>query len=273
MGPLLAAILIGSGSLLADREVKVFERAAAKEIAARLDGPDKVVTVKVVPDGLGALWGALDRATIRASRFSVEGLPLFTEPGRSKAGRCGNLSIELDDFTVRGLHVDALRASIPACRYDRGLALSQKSFRLSRSGIGRGYVRLTEKAVADYIVRKFHEVKSVTVKFDRGVAWVEGYGEFLIVKSTFTVIADLVPVEGTKLSLANAKVWFDWKRAEPATADILLKTLNPVVDFDADLGLLDAMKIDKVRTDGGVIEAWGTTRIPTRPKGQGFQLR
>src|SRR5262249_41423786 len=151
------------------------------------------VQVTVEPDGLGVLWGALDRATIRASDFSVEGLPLFVEPERSRAGRCGNLTIDLINFRLKGLRVDSLHASIPACRYDRGLALRSKTVRLSKSGLGTGTVRVLQNDLGDFILRKFHEIKRVSVKADRGVVWVEGYGEFLIVKSNFTVIADLRP--------------------------------------------------------------------------------
>ena len=65
--------------------------------------------------------------------------------------------------------------------------------------------------------------------------------------------------------LAEAKVYLDWRRAEPAAAQVLLDTLNPVVDLNADLGLFDALKIEGVKLDKGVIEAWGKTKIPERP--------
>jgi len=269
MGPLFAFAAFGLASGLVGREIHVFERAAAAEIRKQLKGDNVKVTVKAEPDGLGVLWGALDRATITASHFEVDGIPLFVEPERSKAGRCGNLTLKLSDFKLRGLRIDSLFAEIPACRYDRSLALKSKTFRLSKSGVGRGTVRVLERDLAAFILKKYGEIKTVSVKVYNGIVWVEGTGEFLVVKSSFTVIADLTPVDGTKLTLTNAKVWFDWRRADDFATQTLLKTLNPVVDFDKDLGLMGAIKVDKVRLENGVVEATGMTQIPVRAASSG----
>lgn len=270
---LLAAFGLVSG--LADRELHVFERAAAREIKAQLRGDNPKVEVRAVPDGIGIVWGALDKAIIRASDYEVDGIPLFVEPSRSKAGRCGNLTLDLRNFKLRGLRIESLFAEIPACRYDRTLALTKKMFRLSKSGVGKGTVRVLEDDLESFILSKFGEIKSVNVKVNRGVVWVEGDGEFLVIKTKFTVIADLVPIDGTKLTLANAKVWFDWRRADPFATENLLKTLNPVVDLNEDLGLMDAIQVEKIKLEDGVVEATGRTKIPERPdsKTQGRQLR
>ena len=250
---------------LGQREIHVFERAAALEIKSRLKGDKAQVSVEAVPDGLGILWGAFDRATISASHFEVDGLPLFVEPERSKAGRCGNLEIKLRDFKLKGLRVESLSAQIPACRYDRGLALHDKKFRLSRSGTGTGSVRVLEDDLADFIKLKFHEIKSVSVKVHDGIVWVEGFGEFLLIKSNFEVVASLATVGGTQLYLTDAKVWFDWVPAAQVATESLLKLLNPVVDFNKDLGLLDTMKVESIILEDGVLEARGKTKIPSRP--------
>lgn len=259
---LLAAFGLASG--LADRELHVFERAAAREIKTQLRGDSVQVEVKAVPDGLGIVWGALEKAVIKASHYEVDGIPLFVEPERSKAGRCGNLILDLQDFKLRNLRIESLHAEIPGCRYDRTLALTKKMFRLSKSGVGVGTVRVREGDLESFILSKFGEIKSVSVKVDRGVVWVEGDGEFLVVKTKFAVIADLTPVDGTKLTLTNAKVWFDWRRADPFATENLLKTLNPVVDLNRDLGLMDAISVEKIKLENGVVEATGKTRIPVR---------
>lgn len=267
MGPLLVFAALGLSNSLLGNQLHVFERAAAAEIRSKLQGENPFVQVKVDPDLVGILWGAVDKATIKARDFSVEAIPLYVEPNRSRAGRCGNLTLDFENFSVRGLRVQRLYAEIPACRYDRGLALSKKRFRLSRSGSGKGVVSVQEADLANYILRKFHEIKSVSVKVDRGVVWVEGYGEFLIIKTNFAVIADLVPSDGTKLVLSNAKVWFDWRKADTFATETLLKTLNPVVDFDKDLGLLDAVFVEKVKLENGVIQAFAKIKVPSLPPG------
>ncbi|MBS1714382.1 MAG: DUF2993 domain-containing protein [Armatimonadetes bacterium] len=265
MGPLLVFAVLGGSLGLVDREVKVFERAAAKEIRSKLQGEAARVKVEAEPDGLGVLWGALDRATITASGFSVDELPLFVEPERSQAGRCGNLTLRLHDFKLKGLRVESLDASIPACRYDRSLALKSKTFRLSRSGTGSGTVRILQDDLSAFVEAKYAEIKTARVQVRSGIVRVDGYGEFLIVKTDFTVIASLVPVDGERLELREATVWFDGRRADPFAAETLLKTLNPVVDFDSDLGLYGAVKVEKLELRDGVLTATGRTRIPVRP--------
>ncbi len=264
MGLMSALIVTGFG-FWAGEEEKRFERAAAAEIAERLTGAEKKVSVNVRPNGLGGAWGDLELATITASDFSLKGLPLFTEPERSRSGKVGTLQLRLSDFVLGGLRVESLWADIPDCRYDFGLARSEKKIRLSQSGTGTGVVRILEQDLADYIVRKYAEIKRCTVKVEKGFVWVEGYGEFLIVKSEFTVIAKIEVVDGTKLVLTQPKIYFDWRRAEPVAAEALLKSLNPVVDLRKDLGLFDAVMVESVSLEDGVLEARGKTKIPVRP--------
>ena len=96
-------------------------------------------------------------------------------------------------------------------------------------------------------------------------------GEFLIVKSEFAVIASLKPLKGTAFVLDRAKIYFNWQRADPFAAKALLDLLNPVVDLKEDLGLEDAMMVEGIKCRGGVLEAWGRAKIPTRPSSQGAQ--
>jgi hypothetical protein len=265
MNPLLPFVLLGLGLGYADYEVSKFERLAAAEISSQLGGEDRKVTVTAVPSGLSLAWGELESAQIDAEGFTLRELPFFTEPWRSKAGKLGMLRMRMRDFNLRGLQIAELSADIPNCRYDLGLARGKKQFRISKSGEGTGSVRVDEKALAEYIVEKYAEVKSATVRIYNDVVWVEGYGEFLIVNTNFTVIAKLTPVDGTKLVLTDAKIYFDWTRAEPAAAQVLLDLLNPVVDLYSGLGLYDAISVTDVRLRDGFVLASGKTRVPLKP--------
>jgi hypothetical protein len=257
-----AGLLFGLGA----KEVRTFEAVAARDIAATLEGADKSVTVKTQMNGfLAGPLGDMKRVTIRASRFSTPGLPLFCEPERSAKGRVRNLRIELRDFVLGGLRVDHLEADIPDCRYDYSLALRKKQIRLSRSGTGQGRVRVLEKDLEAYLLSKFRELKSVSLRLDRNRVYVKGHGEFIVVKTDFEVIAKLVPMDGTKLVLAEAKVFFGEFIADEAVRDLVLNTLNPVVDLDQDLHLFGAVQIERVSLENGVLEALGATRIPNRP--------
>lgn len=262
---LLGLILFGLGLGAASAEVEVFERAAARDIRSRLQGEDSQVEVDVMLDGFR--FGSVATADIKAKDFALDGLPLFTEPERSTAGRIGSLRLNLNNFVLRGLRVEQLSADIPGCRFDLALALKQRELRLSRSGVGDGSVKIHQDDLAEWITRKFAEIKSCKVDASRGSVLVEGYGEFLIVKTDFQVLAKLRAVDGTKLVLDDAKIWFNWQRADPIAAEQLLKTLNPVVDLSKDLGLYDAVLVEEIDARDGYVTARGKTKIPTKPAG------
>lgn len=265
MGLTVIAAALGIGIGWAHQEERRFERLAAAEIASRLAGEERRVAVNVRPDGLAAARGGLTLAEIKASQFSLQELPLFTEPDRLTDGRIDLLRLELADFRLRGLRVERLVAEIPNCRYDFGLARREKSMRLSRSGEGVGQVEIRAEDLAEYIVNKFAEIKSCTVQLRGGWAWIEGYGEFVIVKSNFVVIARVVPDGPRRLALREAKIYFDWRRADPLAAEALLSIMNPVIDLDEDLGLHGAVDVTRVTCADGVLTAEGVTRIPVKP--------
>jgi hypothetical protein len=261
MGP-LGLLIVAFGLTAASEELERFERRATVDVAARLQGENKRVEILVEPT---LTWGRLGTALITASDFEIEELPLFTEPELSKRGRLDRLKLDLHNFKLRGLLIDELKADIPDCRFDMGLALGKGDFRLSRSGVGTGRVRISEKALGEWLVEKFPEIKAADLRIYNDVVWLEGDGEFLMVKTPFTVIAKLSTEDGTKLNLVDAKVYFDWNRASPAAAKALVNTLNPVVDLSEDLGLYDAVSVEKIRLRGGFLEVQGPTKIPVKP--------
>ncbi|MCH8275394.1 MAG: LmeA family phospholipid-binding protein [Armatimonadetes bacterium] len=262
-------LLAGLGILgaHAGQEIRRFERCAAAEIAARLEGDEKQVTVKVKLNGIvRGLGGSLNAAEIVARRFSVDSLPLFTEPERTTRGEIKELRLRLYDFTLRGLHFEELRADIADCRYDLGLARREKQFRLSRSGVGPGYARINEAALEQFILRKYAEIKSVSVRLTKHKVFVEGRGEFLLFKADFYVIATLEPRNGVELRLENAVVFLDGHRVRDGSERALLEALNPVIDLDRDLGLHGAIKVSEVKIGEGVLEVLGEATIPPLPK-------
>lgn len=267
---LLGLFFLGGGLLFADQEKGHFERKAAADILAKMVDQKGSVQVQIDPTMFGGVDGSLHSATITASGFGLNELPLFTEPERSKSGKIDVLRLRLTDFTLRKLRVADLQADIPDCRYDFGLAKTDGQIRLSQSGIGDGQVTLREKDLADYIVRKYREIKECTVKLEGDTVWVEGYGEFLIVNTRFAVIAQIGIQDGTKLMLVNTRVYFDWLPAEPEAVAGILKIMNPIVDLKKDLGLFDAVDVQRVKIRGGTLTAWGKTKIPIRPADDSF---
>ncbi len=259
---MLPILLFAAGVGLLDSQLVQQERRASSDIAAKLSGEHKKVAVRIEPH---LSWGHVKSAEIRAQNFSLDELPLWTEPERSRAGKLDLLSLRLENFLLKGLNILELSADIPASRFDLQEVLRHGRIRLSQSGAGIGKVRISERALADWILKKYKEIKRCTVQVKQDVVWVEGYGEFLIVKSEFAVIASLKPVGGTAFVLDRAKIFFNWQRADPLAAKALLDLLNPVVDLKEDLGLADAMMVEGIKCRDGVLEAWGEAKIPARP--------
>ncbi len=260
---LIPFLIFAAGAGLADAEISRQEKRAAADISARLQGSDRQISVDVQPH---LNWGHVKSASIHAEMFSLDELPLWTEPERSKAGRLDLLSLKLKNLTLKGLHIAELSAEIPSSRFDLNEVLNHGRIRLSQSGTGTGRVRIHEDALAAWIIRKYPEIKRCKVQVKQDVVWVEGYGEFLIVKSDFAVIAKLHSPDGNQLELHQAKIYFNWQRADPFAAKTLLDLLNPVVDLNADLGLAGAVKVEGIRCRDGILEAWGAAQIPVRPK-------
>jgi hypothetical protein len=264
-------ILAGLGLLfgLGHNEVRRFERLATEDIRSRIVcGPETKVSVRSkLANPITGPFGDVASVTIEAERFSTDSLPLYTEPWRSQKGKLGMLRLRLKEFDLAGLRVQELRADIPHCRFDYALAIGKRQIRLSKSGRGTGYVAIREQDLSTFALRKYREIKRIDIRIQKDKVMVDGFGEFLIAKTPFQVIAELEPVDGVRLVLAKPRIYFDWVRTDELASDVLLKALNPVVDLEKDLGLLDAMSITGLKLRNGLLEAWGDTKIPEKPTG------
>jgi len=262
---LLLLGLFGGLFHLGGSQVRSFERAAAVDIASKLQGDTKQVTVRadVGPEGL---FGDIHSVRIDAAHFSTDGLPLYTESKRSHRGIVRSLHIDLEDFTLRDLRITRLSADISDCRFDFPLAVNHRQMRLSRSGTGLGEVVIGEKDLERFILAKFQEIKRVTVKIDRDKVFVEGHGEFLVVSTDFSVVSKLEAEGGDKLTLTNARILFDGHPVDETSQKLLLETLNPVVDLNKDLSLYGAIYVTKITLRDGQLIATGPITIPELPK-------
>ncbi len=264
---LIPATLALLGIKAVNREVAVFERHAAEDLAFSLKGPFKEVKVKTKLNGpLGGVFADIAVATVYAKNFRTDGLPLFCEPDRAKSGTVHEFNIELDNFVLGGLEVEKLRAKIPECRFDAGLAIREKKIRLTRSGLGVGKVWVHQDALARFIPKKVHEIKTSEVQIRNGKVIVEGYCEFIFAKSEYWVMADIVVVKGRRMELTNAKVLMDWRKADELASKVLLDALNPIVDLDKDLKLFGAIDLYSIKLENGYLFAEGFTKIPDKPE-------
>ncbi len=257
------AALFGIGAAT----VRNFEHAAARDLASKLDGDRKVVKLDVTYPGiLSPGLGEVGTATIHASHFRCEGLPLFTEPKRSHKGSIEWLKLDLQDFYLRDLRCERFSAAIPKCRFDFALAASKRKIRLSKSGLGEGSVQIKVQDLAPYILKKYAEIKRVSVTVDGNWVRVQGYGQFLVLNATFDVKAH-IGTNGGQLLLTDCIVRIDDKVPDADSEKALIDTLNPVIDFAKDLDLYDAVDAQKVWIEGDSIFVTGKVKIPDSPEG------
>lgn len=267
MSVFFIALGIGAAWGVTNAQIRSFENTAARDISALLQGENRKVSVKTKPAGvLGPVFGDVAWAKIVAKDFSTDGLPLFVEPGRSQAGNLRELQLSLQNFALGGLQIESLEAKIPQCKFDLGLALSKRKIRLSKSGTGTGRVVVTQAALEPWIVKSVPEIKRVNVVLDKGYALVTGYGEFLIAKTDFYVLAKLTVKNGVEIHLTDAKVMLGWQTADEFSRKALLDALNPVVDLTKGLGLQDAFFLESIELKGGKMIASGRTKIPHLPE-------
>ncbi len=248
---------------LGDIGVHRFEKEAAAKIREKLGDSKASISVRTGLD-LGLLQGDIRAVVIRGHGFKASGLPLFTEPDRPQDGKLRILRLDLRDFSLRGLHMDRLEASIPDCRFDLGLAMRKHEIRLSRSGTGAGSVTIRDHDLESFVLSKFHDIKRATIRISNGRLHVAGHGQFLIFDTDFTVDARVVIQDGTKLALEDATILFDGQPTDDLSRKALLATLNPVVDLNADLQLYDAIRVTQVSLGEGVLTASGPTSIPVK---------
>lgn len=254
------ALVFGSAIAISD-----FQRSVANEIALRLDGEGKQVHVEAEYGGiLGPAFGEVSVATIKASHFSSQGLPFFTEPNRSQVGAIRKLILDFREFEVSGLKCESLKAEIPDCRYDFALAKKSKIIRLSRSGVGAAKVFLRFTDLESFVKLKFPEMKEVKIQSDGDWIRIDGQGQFLILNAAIIVKAKL-KTNGSQLFLGDAVVRIDGQNPDEASKKNLLNALNPILDFSKDLDLLDAVTAEKLELTPKGVQIQGKVKIPIKP--------
>jgi hypothetical protein len=257
----LAGLLFGVGS----SEVRRFERAAANDVSSRLTGEHRRVMVRTKLDPFQAMGGRLKSATITASEFAVDGLPLFTEPDGSKRGRLDELKLRLTNFELTGLHVKRLEARIPGSRFDWGLAQRHGKIRLTQCGVGTGSVEVEREALRNYISAKHPNLTIERFELSTDLVEISGKGRFLGFESAVNIRSKLASPDGSSIHLTDADIDVNGQKANPAARDAILKLLNPVLDLDRDLKLYAALKIEELVVSPESIIARGVATIPVRP--------
>lgn len=257
----LAGLLFGVGS----SDVRRFENAAARDISARLEGDEKQVKVRTKLDPFQVMGGRFKSATITASQFATDGLPLFTQPEGSKYGRLDELKIMLSDFELTGLKVNRLEARIPGCRFDFGLAQKKGQIRLTKSGVGTGTVEVDEASLEEFVLKRFPTLTRLEITLADGQAVIVATGRFVSFVADIRLEGKMVSPDGNRIVIEDAKLLVGGQQANPIASKAILEVLNPVLDLDKDLKLYGAIRIQELKIDKGMLTANGVATIPVEP--------
>ncbi len=264
MTPWILGALLLSGAI-GRQQVSVFERSASAEIRRRLGGEDAQVNVRA-DVGIEALWGEVEAVRISGRSFTVRELPLYVEPGRSTAGWIHRTRVEMSNFILNGLRISSLNADIPDCNFDFAAARAHRELRVSATGEGTGEVIVRDVDLAAFALAKFKMLKSLTMTIRQDKVFIEGRAVTPIFSVDFWIVSSLEPIDGTKLSLKNARVMLNGKLSNGPQTNALLNGLNPIVDLNRDLNLHDAMTVKELSLRDGVLKARGGVRFATLVK-------
>ncbi len=249
-------LTLGRGAL---REI---EKTAAREIRERLGGGE--IQVKIEPDGVdGLVQGRLNTLTVRARDFTLNGLPFTLTPERPQSGRIRQFVILMENARLRGLRAEWATAVIPEVRYDKGLALSRRIFRLSATGIGTCEIVVNEADLAAYLQRKYAtSLREVAVQITPEQTTVQGIVALFGSEVRFRAVGTLAPRNGRYLDLAEVTIEIEGANLPPESANLLRQFLNPIIDIDRDLGIYDGIAVERVQSELGRMRALGKVWIP-----------
>jgi hypothetical protein len=255
LGGAIAAGIFGAGT------VSRFEHEAAAELSSNLQGQNRKVAVRANV-GIESIFGTVPSVTISASDFTSNALPFHTEPNRSKHGILKRLNLDLTNFTLSGLQVQSLQATIPNCRFDMALAMAHHRFRLSKSGTGQVTVTVRDQSFEPFILTKYKEVKSVTVRMDHDEAHISGFVQLGFLATTFHVDSHLAAKNKVQLVFIDPQVSLANGKPDPKLASLLLSLFDPILDLDKDLHLEGAVNVDHIELKDGLLIGHGSVIIP-----------
>jgi len=246
-----------------------FERSAARDIQSRLavrtDGAKILVRVTTRPN-FRTVAGYMPSATILARQFAADGLPLYSEPARSRRGKLDRLSLQIEDFDLRGLRVAKLSALIPDCRFDLDLAINLRKIRLSQTGEGIGEVQIAAESLEKFVLQKYPLLKTCLMRLENDRVTVTGDGRVGNSPLRFVIEGSIESADGRSLRITRATASINGvPSAEPAAA-ALANSINPILHLDRDLGMYGSVDITKIALRGGRLVAMVNTRIPAEPK-------
>lgn len=227
------------------------------------------VRAAVVPSGpFGALFGQFQQANIRASGFTMNQFGFSTNSARGIHAHLNSLNFVLSDFQLNQNRISTLAITIPTVNLDFVQAIVRGKSVIQSAGTGTAVSTVTEHDLAAFLMRKYPQLKGVSVKMGGSKVNILGRTPFLGRDVDFSASGSIEITGGTKVNVINPTLNINGAAASNSYALAMLKTINPVLDVEVDLGLGKLMLLQKVEPKDGKLRLTGTIRLPVREKSE-----
>lgn len=190
-------------------------------------------------------------------------LPFYVYPRPGWKGSIRHLRLHLKRFTLNGLPIRSFEADIPSATFDISHALSHSRLVLRGTGEGTSAVKVDADGLKAFIRKKFSDkLLDVSVAFPNHRTRIEGKITIFSGATPFAATGTLIPRAGRFLDLADAEMLLNGIRMTPSGVKYILTLINPVLDTDADLGLVGYFVMERVEIGEDEIIITGRASIP-----------
>jgi hypothetical protein len=206
------------------------------------------------------------RATISGGGFASDTLPFALEPGGGARARVRHLVLDLQNIVLRDLPIRSLQADIPFVELDGLRALFSGHITLRSAQEGRGVAIITEEGLAQFLQKRRSQFRNLEIRLFAGEAFVKMETVLLVAPTQVQARAKIGIAEGRFLNAIDAVVSVGGKPLPAALTEKLLRSLNPILDIDRDLGLRDWLYVTDAEIGEGILTVRARVTIPQKQR-------
>lgn len=222
-----------------------------------------VLRAEVKPRGLlGMLTAQSSLTRIEGQGFSTDSLPFTLQSGSGVRVHVRRLQIDFQDITLHNQSVRSFRADIPNVSLDLARAFFDERIILRSAGEGTGSAVISTDDLRAFIVRKYPQFQNVETRLTPGKVFVRVETVVLGTRALVEAEGTLASPDGVLVNLTAPILRYNGKEPTPAFAQTLLRSINPVLNINSDLGLNGFFLIREIEIGQGQITVRGRATIP-----------
>ncbi len=236
MGYLLAALL--GGTLLFNSQATPERAAHTMENALRRQYPQSQIDVHVEGRrGFDVIKGKFKVVRLQMTGGQSDGgfavMPIAAVDKAKKAGRIGQMALQLRDFEMNGLRIESADVTWSDVVYDFDSLRKTNKLDLVKTGPAKARVIVPAASLQTLMAQNIKDVQSPKLSLQNGRIIVTGTraAPFFGTQLPFTLSAKPVVKNKTEIWLSDAQATFSGAPIPSALVDKLLEKANPVYTF------------------------------------------